>query len=344
MTADSADTSVQQFESNAMPGRQKFRILSIEGGGILGAFAAGALAEMERSTGKRIVDHFDLIAGTSTGGIIAISLALGLSSAQIRQFYLDHAREIFPHGGFFGRKIAAIRQLIQPKYTAGRLEALLLNILSDQEGNPLLFGDAKTRLLIPAYDGVSGRIYLFKTAHHPRFTNDIAIPAARVALATAAAPTYFQAVRISEHDTSYLDGGVWANCPALAAVVEAVSFLNQEIGSIHVLNVGTTTEPFNAIQKAQSGLIGWNLDLMNLFMMSQAEASRAMARLLVNEQFVDVNYISRNGEFSLDDPSRVHDLTGLGRAEAAKRASADTIAQCFLNGTPVPPYRRSCPP
>ena len=321
-----------------MSSYQQFRILSIEGGGILGAFAAGALAELELSTGRNIVEHFDLIAGTSTGGIIAIGLAMGMPAKEICQFYLEHGSEIFPDVGYFTRRIAAFRHLIRPKYVTDRLEALLLRILADGNGEPFLLGHAKTRLVVPAYDGLSGRIYLFKTAHHPRFMHDIDIPAARVALATAAAPTYFEAVKIKQHRASYIDGGVWANCPALEAVVEAKAFLNQPLTAIRVLNVGTTTEPFDAVRKAHSGVLGWNRNLFTLLMTSQAEASRAMAKLLVDEQFVDINYMSRNGEFSLDDPSRVHDLAGLGRAEAAKRNIMTTVTQHFLNGLKVSPY------
>ena len=195
-----------------------------------------------------------------------------------------------------------------------------------------------TRLVIPAYDGLSGRIYLFKTAHHRRFIHDIAIPAAKVALATAAAPTYFSAARIRQHNASYIDGGVWANCPALTALVEATSFLHQPLDNIQVLNVGTTTEPFNVIRKARSGLLGWNRHLITLFMVSQAEASRAMTGLLTDGRLWDVNYVSRNGEFALDDPSRVEDLVGLGRAEAAKKDIADVVARRFLNGSLIHPY------
>ena len=315
-----------------------FRILSIEGGGILGAFAAGALAEMERATEKRLVDHFDLIAGTSTGGIIAIGLAMGLPASRISQFYIDHGREIFPEVGFFGGMFANFRHLLRPKHTRDRLETLLSEILVDANGKPLLLGHAKTRLLVPAYDGLSGRIYLFKTAHHPRFKYDVAIPAAKVALATAAAPTYFEAARVEQHGASYVDGGVWANCPALAAVVEATAILGQPLGAIEVLNVGTTSEPFNSIRKARSGVLGWNKGLITLFMMSQAEASRAMAGLLTGDKLTNVNYVSQNGEFSLDDPSRVRDLVALGRAEAAKKKVAEAVAECFLNGIHVHPF------
>ncbi len=65
----------------------QFRILALDGGGIKGAFSASALATLEETTGKRCVDHFDLIAGTSTGGIIAIGLGLGSSAREITKFY-----------------------------------------------------------------------------------------------------------------------------------------------------------------------------------------------------------------------------------------------------------------
>lgn len=314
---------------------KRFRILSIEGGGILGAFAAGALAEMERATGRRVVDHFDLVAGTSTGGIIAIGLAMGLGAQEIRDFYVRRGREIFPETGLIGGWLANLRHLVRAKHATDALERLLTEILSASDGTPYRLGDARTRLIVPAYDGLSGRIYVFKTAHHRRLTQDVMLPAAKVALATAAAPTYFKAMRLEECGASYVDGGVWANCPALAAVVEATAFLGRPLDSLDVLNVGTTTEPFNAMAKVGSGIIGWNRGLINLFMAAQGEMSRAMTGLLTGGSLTNVNYVSRNGEFVLDDPSRVADLAALGRAEAAKHAVADVVATRFLNGVPV---------
>lgn len=304
----------------------------------MGAFAAGALAEMERHSGNPIVKSFDLIAGTSTGGIIAIGLALGIPAAEIRDFYIKNGRNIFSNIGLVRNLLATLRHIIAPKHSAENLEKLLAEILSKSEGEPLLLGESQTRLVIPAYDGISGRIYVFKTDHHPDFVHDASIPAYKVAVATSSAPTYFRAMRLDEHRTSYVDGGVWANCPALVAVVEAISFLGQEVSSIDVLNVGTTQEPFNVARKFRAGIIGWNKGLINMFMSAQGESSRAMAQLLTQGRFLNVNYKAKNGEFSLDDASRVEDLVGLGRAEAAKRPTANAVAERFLNGKPVRRY------
>jgi uncharacterized protein len=183
-----------------------FRILSLDGGGIKGVFAAAALARMEEIHGRCIVDHFDLIAGTSTGGILAIGI--------------DRGPVIFPSTSLVQKSTALLRQLFHgPKYSHDVLRAELAKVLEDRK-----FGDASCRLAIPAYDAVANRIYVFKTAHAPGLTNDIRIDAVDVALATSAAPTYFAAASVAK-DGRYVDGGVWANNPSLIALVEAVSSL-----------------------------------------------------------------------------------------------------------------------
>ncbi len=159
-----------------------------------------------------------------------------------------------------------------------------------------------------------------------------------MAIATAAAPTYFSAAKFPLHDASYVDGGVWANCPALVAVTEAIHFLGVERTRIDVLNIGTTTEPFNTVAKAKSGILGWNKGLINLFMMAQVEASSALASLLTEGNLFKINYTAPKGIFSLDDANRVSDLIGLGRAEAVKAANMEMVKQRFLNGLHAPPF------
>ena len=77
------------------------RVLTIDGGGIKGVFAASFLAELEKTLGEPLVDHFDLISGTSTGGIIALGLGMGLSAAEILSFYESHGPKIFGKGAPF---------------------------------------------------------------------------------------------------------------------------------------------------------------------------------------------------------------------------------------------------
>lgn len=316
----------------------RFRILSLEGGGIMGAFSASALATFEEETHQRCVDHFDLIAGTSTGGILAIGLGMGLSAREICDFYVRYGAQIFPHTSFATGILATARHLIKPKHSQDVLRHTLEQILKKPDGTLFKFGEAQTRLVIPAYNGLSGRIFIFKTRHQPRFVFDVKADAVDVALATAAAPTYFSAAKFPLHNASYVDGGVWANCPALVAVVEAVHFLGVERTQIDVLNIGTTTEPFNTLSKVKAGIVGWNKGLVNLFMAAQVESSRTMANLLTEERLHAINYVAPAGEFSLDDASRVSDLVGLGRDEATQKKNLDVVYQRFLTGRRAPRF------
>ena len=98
-----------------------FRILSLDGGGIMGAFTAAVLATFEKVTGRRTVEHFDLITGTSTGGIIAIGLAMGASAQEICSFYETRRPQIFPAGGGMGGWIHLLRNLVRPKFSSQAL-------------------------------------------------------------------------------------------------------------------------------------------------------------------------------------------------------------------------------
>jgi patatin-like phospholipase/acyl hydrolase len=158
-----------------------FRILCLDGGGIKGVFTAAALARIEDQTKMKILDHFDLICGTSTGGILAIGLGLGLSAEELLQFYHKRGPVIFPATSLVNRSRGLLRQLFfGPKLSHEVLKGELSAVLKARK-----FGHAQCRLAIPTYDAVQGRIYVFKTAHDPRFVNDIETPAVDIALATS---------------------------------------------------------------------------------------------------------------------------------------------------------------
>ena len=153
----------------------------------MGAFAASALATFERATGRRIVEHFDLITGTSTGGIIAIGLAMGTRRRRSARFYEMEGPKIFPKRSGIG--MARPREGRLPTEVLERSPARAIRgVVGDR---PLK--EAKTRLVIPTYDVNTGKVYLFKTPHHPWYPHHADLPAVDVALATSAAPTYFPA-------------------------------------------------------------------------------------------------------------------------------------------------------
>ena len=202
----------------------KRRILCIDGGGILGTFPVAFLAALERHVDQPIGRYFDLIAGTSTGGIIATGLALGLSAAEILAFYEREGPAIFSEDGsplirWVSRRVRILRQLAVSKYSSERLRGALTLALGDRK-----IGDAQTRLILPAWNPGAQRVYIYKTAHHPRLTFDYKTVAVDAVMATASAPTYFRQ-HISGNDVGLIDGGVWANNPIAVATVEAVSVL-----------------------------------------------------------------------------------------------------------------------
>jgi patatin-like phospholipase/acyl hydrolase len=125
-----------------------------------GVFTAAVLASFEADTKLRIIDHFDLIAGTSTGGILAIGLAMGLTAEELLNFYSERGPRIFPATSLIERTAGAFRQIFRgPKIFQETLREELVAILRDRK-----FGEARCRLVIPSYDAMSGRIYVFKTA------------------------------------------------------------------------------------------------------------------------------------------------------------------------------------
>jgi patatin-like phospholipase/acyl hydrolase len=307
-----------------------FRILCLDGGGIKGVFTAAALARIEEQTSKSIVDHFDLICGTSTGGILAIGLSMGIPAKELLRFYVERGPTIFPVTSLIARYRGWFRQLVLgPKHSHVVLKQELQGVLKDR-----LFGHAKCRLAIPSYDAVRGRIYIFKTAHDPRFINDIGIPAVDVALATAAAPTYFAAAAL-QRSGKFIDGGVWANCPVLVALVEAAAFLKIPLSDIDMLSIGTTTEPFSIANNENASALKWNIGLVNLMFEAQTEMALAQTSVLLEGRLHRINFKATAGRFSLDDasPKAIGDLHNLGSTEVERKVHTDVIWSRFVNGT-----------
>ena len=151
----------------APPGRAEDRsmrrVLAIDGGGVRGVLPASFLATVEEQIGHSPADCFDLIVGTSTGGIIALGLGAGLSAREIRGFYVDRAPVIFRGQ----RHLRAARRVVTAKFDPGRLKAELEDVFGTR-----LIGESRSRLVIPSMDLSTGKVRLWKTAHNERFIQD----------------------------------------------------------------------------------------------------------------------------------------------------------------------------
>ena len=212
------------------PWEGRCQVLSLDGGGLRGIFSAAAIAALEEDLGSPALDHFDVVTGTSTGGLIALALANGIPARSIVEFYVKEGPQIFRHP-----RLRTLRHLLRSKYDGRALESAMRRQLGDR-----VLADSTVRLVIPAFDLTRRLIYIFKTPHHPRLRRDGNVPMWEVALSTAAAPTYLPAHTLERDRSVLADGGVWANNPCLLGVAEAVSVLGAPLTGVRVLSIGTT--------------------------------------------------------------------------------------------------------
>ncbi len=292
----------------------RFQILSLDGGGLKGIFTASFLASLEANTNKKVVDHFDLIAGTSTGGIIAIALGLGFRPKEILDFYLVAGPKIFPAQSYIKRIVFGLKHIFYRKYSSRSLKEYLQE---EQYFGERLLGHSTNRLIIPSFDPVRNDVYIYKTAHHERFRYDYKIPAWRVAKATATAPTYFP-IFVDDSYIRLIDGGIWANNPTMIAVTEAMGYLSQDKKNIAILSIGTTHKDTQSgwIQ-FYGGLLPWAKKAMDFMLYGQKVSANNQAyHLLGPERFLRIDP-SVGGNYSLD---RINDeLIGIGESEARNR-------------------------
>lgn len=248
------------------------KILSIDGGGMKGLFSATLLAEIEKKANVRICDYFDLIAGTSTGAIIAAALALGMPAGKIQTLYLEKAKVIFP-----SRKWKLLRQIAGGKYSGSALKSVLTEEFGDKK-----IGDCMTRVLIPAFNITTYHPQVFKTSHAPDLIYDYEKNVWSVLMATTAAPTYFEPYKTEWG--AYIDGGIGANNPSALAVVEAVSKLGWEREAIRLLSIGCTPKAVNhTTGEERMGAVNVG-KLINLFMDGESQYSNNIAKFLLGQE------------------------------------------------------------
>jgi uncharacterized protein len=275
-----------------------FKILSIDGGGIRGVFPAKMLTDLEaklKADGKenwQIYQNFDLICGTSTGGILAIALALGIPAKELHELYLEKANVIF------GNKKGFFKQLKYASHERNALEELIRNKLkqSNSEGKDPVLKDCKTNICIPIYDLFHGQPSVLKNDYHERFTRDFHIPAYQAALATSAAPTFFTPYSseytdlngISKSFHNKVDGGVVANNPALLGLIEAQEAFKQKLSNIRILSIGTGHQKFSdGAKRDKWGILYWmrkdkKTRLIDLFMQGQSQIVENLISLMQN--------------------------------------------------------------
>jgi uncharacterized protein len=247
---------------------QLVKILAIDGGGIRGMIPAMLLAHIENITSRPIATLFDLVAGTSTGGILALGLTIP-KAAGAALYTAQHFVDMYEHEGSrifsrsFWRRIVACGNLREEKYSAAGIEAVLADYFGDAR-----LRDAVTDVLVTSYEIERSFPFFFKSSNALE-RMDYDFPARLVARATSAAPTYFEPMKLPagtniDHYT-LIDGGVFANNPAACALVEATT-THPEAADFLVVSLGT-----GALNHSLSygltrtwGVVKWAAPLLNI--------------------------------------------------------------------------------
>lgn len=261
-----------------------------------GLFTAGYIAELEDALGCKLADCFDLITGTSTGGIMALGVAAGKSGTELTLFYRREGPRIFG-------KPRKARLVFGPKYARGPLDTVLRETFGEMRMNEL-----NTPVCITAHELIEGTPKVIKTDHAEglRWGGDRLVW--KVAAATSAAPTYFAPVQLDVED-SHIDGGVWGHNPGMVGLIEGVRYFGRPLDEIRLLSVGTSSKIVRVRSHRDAaglGLVGWGKQALDLLLGSSSQAAHEQAHLLLG----DDHYLRAN-------------------SEAAEKVDLDNVADCL---------------
>ena len=275
-----------------------YHVLALSGGGYRGLYTATVLAELETALGRPIASHFDLICGTSAGGMLALGLAAGIPAPELKAMFEEQGCRIF------GSR-SVMRRLFGFWFAAKHASKGLRDVLSERFGETTI-GDLKHRILIPAVNYSTGRGQFFKTPHHPTFEMDHRMKIVDVALATAAAPVYFP---LSRNDRGvFADGGLVGNAPGLFGLHEVRTFLAPKMEAVvRVLAIGTMTigATVRGGASLDRGIFQWRSSLFDLVISAQESSVNYMLQQSLGDRY-----------FRIDDeitPDQSKDVKALDR-------------------------------
>lgn len=301
-----------------------YRILSIDGGGMRGVYPAHFLNCVATKLKINIAEKFDMIAGTSTGAIIAAAIAIDMKPKKIVDLYLESGSKIFqPKKSILPR---CLRAAVHSIYNNKSLASLLR-----QEFGEITLSEIKKPLILPATDIGNGGVHVFKSGYSDNFVRDKDVFLYEALLASCSAPIYFNPTKVS----SYLltDGGLWANNPSLVACTEARKIFNIEFADIKMLSIGTGKKnpTYGVSVNKKWGLItGWkHKELVNFFMSINTQSIANFLKLmLVNGNLLRIDYES-DLPLPLDEYRNLGDLISKADKEFSHRA--EELKEFFKN-------------
>jgi patatin-like phospholipase/acyl hydrolase len=306
------------------------KVLSIDGGGIRGLIPALVLAEIERRTGRRIAEMFDLMAGTSTGAIIAAALARrgedgspAHTAEEVADLYRTEGPKIFDRS--LRQQITSVGGLVDERYDDAALNQALATYLGEARLKEVL-----TDVLLTAYD-VEGRFAFFFRSSRARLDDAYDFSLAEAVRASSAAPTYFQAVEVTDaagaRTYPLIDGGVYAVNPAMCAYAEVAGGTELEV--LASLGTGAQTKSYAFDDVKDWGKIEWVVPLIDMVFDGVADTVDFQAATLAGDRYRRFQATLRYASDALDDASasNLRRLEGDAERLIAER-SADIETLC----------------
>ncbi len=300
-----------------------FKILSLDGGGVRGYLSAKILSNLEdylnihTKEERPIGQRFDFIAGTSTGGIIALALAIGKTAKEIEELYYQYIPKIF------GEKRNSLLAVTAPKYKSSMLELMVAEVFGDYS-----LENVKTHVLITSVNLDNAQPRFYKSNYLTRNAERLPEKLKDIAMATSAAPTYFKAKAGLKHSHNLIDGGICANNPSLSAVIDALVFeennsLNtippNNLNDIILVSVGTggrSEMPYDSKKLANGGWYNWARPVIEVLMESQSQMAHFQTELLLTkDRYLRINP-ALPFAMKLDDIEKLDNLKNLASINA----------------------------
>ncbi|OOZ40919.1 patatin-like phospholipase family protein [Solemya elarraichensis gill symbiont] len=284
-------------------------ILSIDGGGIRGLIPALILAHLESLTGRPSHQLFDLMVGTSTGGLLVSALArpdsdgsgVMYSASDLADLYLENGSRVFERSFF--KRVSSLGGLSDEIYSSEGIDSVLLDYLGDMR-----LGDALTPVTVTAYD-IEQRETRFFKSWHPRFESLLARDVCR---ATTAAPSYFEPSQfeLDGEMSAFIDGGIFINSPAVSAYAEAVQLFPGEELRVVSLGTGQCTRRIPFDDARDWGRAGWLRPLIDSMFDGLADAVDHQMQHLLGERYHRFQVSLHGASDDMDDTSE-ENLLGL---------------------------------